>query len=135
MRLLPMEDRSCMTDHGNQSLVHQARRWGAPFGLGVGAVVAGAVIGVATAADAHADGGDEVLAQAGQAFQGVLSADQALIAADQSGDLGSSQGVLSAELGVVGADFGVIPSNLDVSFADIGAEGANLFNIPDFFLF
>jgi hypothetical protein len=46
-----------MTDRGKQSLVRQARRWGAAFGVGAGGVVAAPVIGFATAADAHANGG------------------------------------------------------------------------------
>jgi hypothetical protein len=54
-----------MSTHRNQPLVHQARRWGTILGMGAGAVVAAAVIGVSSAADAHADTGSDVLGQAG----------------------------------------------------------------------
>jgi hypothetical protein len=54
-----------MSNHRNRPSVHRARRWGIVAGMGAGAVVAAAMIGVSSAADAHADTGSDVLGQAG----------------------------------------------------------------------
>jgi hypothetical protein len=54
-----------MSNRRNQPLVGRARRWGTFVGMGAGAVVAAAMIGVSGAADAHADTGGDVLGQAG----------------------------------------------------------------------
>jgi hypothetical protein len=54
-----------MSNNRKKPVVHQARRWGTFLGMGAGAVVAAAVIGVSSAADAHADTGSDGLGQAG----------------------------------------------------------------------
>ena len=53
-----------MTNHRYQPLVRQVRRWGIAVGMGAGAVVAAAMIGMTTAGDAHADDSADVLGQA-----------------------------------------------------------------------
>jgi hypothetical protein len=83
-----------MSNPRNQPPVHQARRWGILVGMGAGAVVAAAVIGVSGAADAHADTVGDVLGQAGtdltdatQVLDGApttsLDAAEAALLADQ----------------------------------------------------
>jgi hypothetical protein len=54
-----------MTNHRNQPLVGWARRWRIALGVSAGAVAAAAMLGLAEAADARADSGDDGLGQAG----------------------------------------------------------------------
>jgi len=64
-----------MTNKRNHPLVHHARRWGIFVGMGAGAVVAAAMIGVSGAADAHADSGS---AELGDAASDLTQATQVL---------------------------------------------------------
>jgi hypothetical protein len=77
-----------MTNHRNQPLVRQVRRWGIAVGMGAGAVVAAAMIGMTTAGDAHADDSADVLGQAAadlsQATQLLDGAPEASLDAQQA---------------------------------------------------
>jgi hypothetical protein len=98
-----------MSKHRNRPLVHQARRWGIFLGMGAGAVVAAAVIGVSSAADAHADTGSDVLGQAGtdltdatQVLDGApttsLDAEEAALLADQESlQTGAASSLLASQ--------------------------------------
>jgi hypothetical protein len=54
-----------MNHRHNQPLVSRARRWRIALGMSAGAVAAAAMLGLAEAADAHADDGADGLGQAG----------------------------------------------------------------------
>jgi hypothetical protein len=84
-----------MTNHRNQPLVRQARRWGIAAGMGAGAVVAAAMIGMTTAGDAHADDSADVLGQAAadlsQATQLLDGAPEASLDAQQAAILAEQE--------------------------------------------
>jgi hypothetical protein len=98
-----------MSKHRNQPLVDPARRWGILVGIGAGAVMAAAVIGVSSAADAHADTGSDVLGQAGtdltdatQVLDGApttsLDAEEATFLADQESlQTGAASSLLASQ--------------------------------------
>jgi hypothetical protein len=86
-----------MNNHPNQPLVRQVRRWGIALGMGAGAVVAAAMIGVTTAGDAHADDSADVLGQAGadltQATQVLDGAPAASLDAEQASFLTAQESI------------------------------------------
>jgi hypothetical protein len=71
-----------MTNHRNQPLIRQVRRWRIALGMSAGAVAAAAVLGLSEAADAHADDSADVLGQAGM---DLTQATQVLDGAPQAG--------------------------------------------------
>jgi hypothetical protein len=76
-----------MPNHRNQPLIRQVRPWRVALGMSAGAVAAAAMLGLAEAADAHADSGSDVLGQAGadltQATQVLDAAPEASLDAQQ----------------------------------------------------
>jgi hypothetical protein len=98
-----------VTNKRNHPLVHHARRWGTFVGMGAGAAVAAAMIGVFGAADAHADTGSDVLGQAGtdltdatQVLDGApttsLDAEEAaLLSAQESFQTGAASSLLASQ--------------------------------------
>jgi hypothetical protein len=98
-----------MSNNRKKPVVHQARRWGTFLGMGAGAVVAAAVIGVSSAADAHADTGSDVLGQAGtdltdatQVLDGAPTtsldaSEAALLSAQESFQTGAASSLLSTQ--------------------------------------
>jgi hypothetical protein len=107
---------STMTKHGNQPLVHQTRRWGIFLGMGAGAVVAAAMIGVSGAADAHADTVGDVLGQAGtdltDATQVLDGAPTASLDAAEAAFLASQESLQTGSASALIADQEMLQSGL-----------------------
>jgi hypothetical protein len=118
-----------MSNRRNQPPVGRARRWGIALCMGGGAVVATAMIGVATAADAHADDSDDVLGQAGadltQATQVLDGAPDTSLDAEQAAILAMQESIQSGSESTILADQESILSSLPT------ADQADLTGVDD----
>jgi hypothetical protein len=113
----------------NQPLVGRARRWGIAVGMGAGTVVAATMIGVAGAADAHADDGDDVLGQAAadltQATQVLDGAPETSLDAQQAALLSGQEMLQTGSESTILADQESIQSGLPA------ADQAELTGVDD----
>jgi hypothetical protein len=111
-----------MGNRRNQPLVRQARRWGIAVGTA-------AMIGVATAAAAHADDGDDVLGQAGadltQATQVLDGAPEASLDAQQAAFLAGQEMIQTGSASSILSDQESIQSTLPA------ADQADLTGVDD----
>ena len=118
-----------MSNRRNQPMVGRVRRWGTALGMGAGAVVAATTIGLAAAADAHADASDTGLGDAGtdltQAISVLDGAPDASLDAEQASILSIQEGVQNGSLSTILSDQESILSNLPA------ADQADLTNVDD----
>jgi hypothetical protein len=115
-----------MNHRENQPLVGRARRWRIALGMSAGAVVAATTIGMAAAADAHADAGlGEAGADLTQATQVLDGAPEASLDAEQASILSIQEGVQNGALSTILSDQESILSDLPA------ADQADLTNVDD----
>jgi hypothetical protein len=118
-----------MSNHRDQPLVRQARRWGVAVGMGAGAVVATAIIGMAIAADAYADDADAGLGEAGadltQATQVLDGAPDASLDAQQAAVLSMQEAIQNGSESTILSDQESILSSLPA------ADQADLTGVDD----
>jgi hypothetical protein len=118
-----------MTNHRNQPLIRQVRRWRIALGMSAGAVAAAAVLGLSEAADAHADDSADVL---GQAAMDLTQATQVLDGAPEAGLDAEQLAVLTGqEMLQTGAESSLIPEQESILSGLPAADQADLTGVDD----
>jgi hypothetical protein len=118
-----------MTNHRNQPLIRQARRWRIALGMSAGALAAAAMLGLSEAADAHADDSGDVL---GQAAMDLTQATQVLDGAPEAGLDAEQLAVLTGqEMLQTGAESSLIPDQESILSGLPAADQADLTGVDD----